>query len=222
MNDQLNYHAIMAWVAFGAKDRSGMEQNCGWIYNHFDQNPDEILRLDNPLLIGKVFQLSLGFQESDEEKQNVRAENAFLCFLQALNSDRNNVHDEACARMMMLLIQWQGYLVDKVEHACQSANANPYSFLAMIDDGFPDDMPIATNTKMLFTAYYLYDSIIDKGNVNDEFVNEGERRAFENVKNHVLDNCHQLHETSSDRKVELGEMVFKKIVKRLEKDVELR
>ena len=45
---------------------------------------------------------------------------------------------------------------------------------------------------------------------------------LKNVKNHVLDNCHQLHETSSDRKVELGEMVFKKIVKRLEKDVELR
>jgi len=82
-------------------------------------------------------------------------------------------------------------------------------------------MPMATNTKMLFTAYYLYDSIIDKANVISEFVNVGERNAFENVKKHVLDNCRQLQNTSSERKAELGGIVFEKICKRLKKDIEL-
>ncbi len=82
-------------------------------------------------------------------------------------------------------------------------------------------MPMATNTKMLFTAYYLYDSIIDKTNVINEFVNAGERKDFEVVKNHVLDNCRQLQNTSSNRKAELGLIVFEKICKRLKKDIDL-
>ena len=87
--------------------------------------------------------------------------------------------------------------------------------------GLPNDMPMATNTKMLFTAYYLYDSIINKTNIANEFVNAGERNAFENVKSHVLDNCRQLQNTSSGRKIELGKIVFEKICKRLRKDIEL-
>ena len=82
-------------------------------------------------------------------------------------------------------------------------------------------MPMATNTKMLFTAYYLYDSIIDKTNVINEFVNAGERNVFEYVKKHVLDNCRQLHNTSLERKAELGGIVFEKIYKKLRKDIEL-
>ena len=80
---------------------------------------------------------------------------------------------------------------------------------------------MATNTKMLFTAYYLYDSIIDKTNVINEFVNAEERNTYENVKKHVLYNCHQLQNTSSDRKAELGGIVFEKIINRLRKDIEL-
>ena len=82
-------------------------------------------------------------------------------------------------------------------------------------------MPMAVNTKMLFTAYYLYDGIIDKTNVINEFVNVNERSAYENVKRHVLDNCRQLDNTSPDRKIELGGIVFEKICKRLRKDIAL-
>lgn len=94
----------MAWTAFGAQDYSNLEQYGKEIYNYFVHNPDEILRLDNPLLIGKVFQVCLGFQEPDEDIQEVRAENAFLCFSKALESDKINVHDEAAARIMLLLM----------------------------------------------------------------------------------------------------------------------
>jgi hypothetical protein len=220
MNNQLNFNAVMAWTAFGAQDYSGLEQYGGQVYNYFVHNPSEILKLENPLLIGKVFQVCLGFQEPDEDIQEVRAENAFLCFSQALNSEKSNIRDEASARLMILLIRDQKHLKSKVEHACQNEHANPYSFFGMIDDGLPSDMPMATNTKMLFTAYYLYDSIIDKANVISEFVNVGERNAFENVKKHVLDNCRQLQNTSSERKAELGGIVFEKICKMLKKDIE--
>lgn len=221
MNNQLNFNAVMAWTAFGAQDYSGLEQYGGQVYNYFVHNPGEILKLESPLLIGKVFQICLGFQEPDEDIQEVRAENAFLCFSQALNSEKSNIHDEASARLMMLLIRDQKHLKNKVEHACQNENANPYSIFGMFDDGMPNDMPMAVNTKMLFTAYYLYDGIIDKTNVINEFVNVNERSAYENVKRHVLDNCRQLENTSSDRKIELGGIVFEKICKRLRKDIAL-
>lgn len=221
MNNQLNFNAVMAWTAFGAQDYSGLEQYGGQVYNYFVHNPDEILKLDSPLLIGKVFQVCLGFQEPDEDIQEVRAENAFLCFSQALNSEKSNIRDEASARLMMLLIRDQKHLKNKVEHACQNENANPYSIFGMFDDGMPNDMPMAVNTKMLFTAYYLYDGIIDKTNVINEFVNVNERNAYENVRRHVLDNCRQMGNTSSDRKIELGGIVFEKICKRLRKDIAL-
>lgn len=221
MNNQLNFYAVMAWTAFGAQDYSCLEQYGGQVYNYFVHNPGEILKLESPLLIGKVFQVCLGFQEPDEDIQEVRAENAFLCFSQALNSEKSNVHDEASVRLMMLLIRDQKHLKNKVEHACQNENANPYSIFGMFDDGMPNDMPMAVNTKMIFTAYYLYDGIIDKTNVINEFVNVNERNAYENVKRHVLDNCRQLGNTSSDRKIELGGIVFEKICKRLRKDIAL-
>ena len=221
MNNLLNFNAVMAWTAFGAQDYSSLERHGKEIYNYFVHNPSEILKLENPLLIGKIFQVCLGFQEPDEDIQEVRAENAFICFSQALKSEKSNVRDEASARLMMLLIRDQRHLKNKVEQSCQNEHANPYSFFGTLSDGLPNDMPMATNTKMLFTAYYLYDGIIDKATVSDEFVNSDERRTFENVKNHVLDNCSLLRNTSLDRKVELGGIVFDKICERLRKDVAL-
>ena len=156
--------------------------------------------------------MCLGFQEPDEDIQEVRAENAFICLSQALKSEKSNVHDEAAARLMMLLIRDQRHLKNKVEQSCQNENADPFNFLGMIDDGLPSDMPMATNTKMLFTAYHLYDGIKDKANVSGEFVNADERRAFENVKRHVLENCSQLQNTSFGRKAELGGIVFIRVV----------
>ncbi|MBQ9293981.1 MAG: hypothetical protein IJ219_03530 [Bacteroidaceae bacterium] len=223
MNDQLNFNALMAWTAFGAQDYSGLERHGRDIYNYFVHNASEILKLDNPLLIGKIFQVCLGFQEPDEDIQEVRAENAFICFSQALKSDKSNVHDEAAARLMMLLIRDQRHLKSKVEQSCQNENANPYSFFGMLDDDMPSDMPMATNTKMLFTAYHLYDRIIDKSNVSNEFVNANERRAFENVKSHVLENCNMFcdERLTLDRQEELGGIVFERICGRLRKDIEL-
>ena len=144
-----------------------------------------------------------------------------LCFSQAMESDKTNVHDEASARLMILLIRDQKHLISKVEQACQNENANPYNVLGMFDDGLPMDMPMATNTKMLFAAYYLYDRIINKANVSSEFVNVGEKSAYENVKRHIIDNCNQLSNTSSKRKIELGSIVFEKVYERLRKDVTL-
>lgn len=221
MNNQVNYYATLAWTAFGVKDYSGLEQHGGMVYNYFVNNPGEILKLDNPLLIGKVFQVCLGFQEPDEDIQEVRAENAFLCFSQALKSDKTKIHDEASARLMILLIRDQRHLKNKVEHACQNKNVNPYNIFDILTDGQPDDMPVATNTKMLFTAYYLYENIIDKANILNEFVYAMEKNAFENVKNHVLYHCNQLNDTSPKRKKELGGFVFKKICERIRKDIGL-
>ena len=219
MNNQLNFNALMAWTAFGNQDYSGLERHGNEIYNYFVHHPSAILKLENPLLMGKIFQVCLGFQEPDEDIQEVRAENAFICLSQALKSEKSNVHDEAAARLMMLLIRDQRHLKNKVEQSCQNENADPFNFFGMIDDGLPSDMPMATNTKMLFTAYHLYDGIKDKANVSDEFVNADERRAFENVKSHVLENCSQLQNTSFGRKAELGGIVFDKICKRLRKDI---
>lgn len=202
------------------QDYATLEQYANDIYNYFVHNPSEILTIDSPLLIGKVFQACLGFQEPDTDIQEVRAENAFLCFSKALKSETQNIHDEAAARLMLLFIQGQQFLTPKVEQACQGRSANPYSFFAALNNGLPNDIPMATNTKMLFTAYYLFDRIIDKAAVVNEFINSCEKKAFEYAKQHILDNCNRLDRTSHYRKIELGNIVFNKICKQLRDDVE--
>lgn len=220
MDNTLSYNAMMAWTAFGMQDYSTLEQHAKDIYNYFVHKPSELLNIDSPLLIGKVFQACLGFQEPDQEIQEVRAENAFLCFSKALLSEKQDVHDEAAARLMMLLIQWQRFLIKKIEQACQGQCANPYSFFAVLNDELPNDMPMATNTKMLFTAYYLFDSIIDKTNVVNEFIIPIEKNAFNYIKKYVLENCNLLKRTPQHRKAELGNLVFDRICKQLRDDIE--
>ena len=156
---------------------------------------------------------------ANRAKQEVRAENAFLCLSQALTSNKTNVHDETSARLMILLIRDQKHLINKVEQACRNEHANPYNLLDMFADGLPMDMPMATSTKMLFTAYSVYDGIIDKANVSNEFVNAIEKNAYDNVRRHIIDNCNQLNNISSRRKIELGSIVFGKICDRLRKDI---
>lgn len=80
MDNALSYNAIMAWTAFGMQDYSSLECHANEIYNYFVHNPSELLNIDSPLLIGKVFQVCLGFHEPDQDIQEVRAENAFLVF----------------------------------------------------------------------------------------------------------------------------------------------
>lgn len=221
MNDQLNLTAIQALTAFQTQNYSELERLGSNIYNFFVHNPGDILNLENPLLVGKVFHVCLGFQEPDEDIQEVRAENAFICFSQVLESSNCAIHDEACARLMMLLIREQRHLVGKVEQACRNENASPYDFFAILDDGLPGDMPMAANTKMLFTAYYLYNSIKDKNGVCNRFVDPNEINIFEEVRSHIIENCQLLTNTTSDRKIELGQIVLEKICDRLRKDIQL-
>ena len=221
MNNQLNLTAIQALSAFQAQNYSELERLGSNIYNFLVHNPGDILNLENPLLVGKVFHVCLGFQEPDEDIQEVRAENAFICFSQVLNSSNNAIHDEACARLMMLLIREQRHLVGKVEQACRNENASPYNFFAILDDGLPGDMPMAANTKMLFTAYYLYDCIKDKNGVGNRFVDPSEINNFKEVRSHIIENCQLLNNTTSVRKIALGQIVFEKICERLRKDIQL-
>lgn len=220
MDNALSYNAMMAWTAFGLRDYPRLAKHGNEIYNYFSQHPQALLNLDSPLLIGKVFQVCLGFQEPDEEIQEVRAENAFLCFSKALKSDKTSVHDEASARLMILLIRDQKHLKGYVERACQNENFRPYSMRSILNDDMPYDMPLATNTKMLFVAYSLYECIQEKLNVDEEFINPIEREAFRYVRAHVLDNCNQFTKTTPQRMAELGKIVFDKICKKLRSDIE--
>lgn len=210
----------MAWAAFGVRDYAKLLKHGNEVYHYFLQNPLDLLNLDSPLMIGKVFQICLGFQEPNEDIQEVRAENAFLCFSEALKSEKVSVHDEASARLMMLLIRDQMHLKGYVERACQNEHFRPYGFVGMLNDGTPDDMPMATNTKMLFVAYALYEGIKDKSSLGNEFINPIEKEALDRVINHVLYNCNQFTRTTPDSMVELGHIVFDKICKKLHRDIE--
>lgn len=220
MDNTLSYSAIMAWTAFGMQNYSALSQHSDYIYNYFVHKPSELLNIDKPLLIGKIFQACLGFQEPDQDIQEVRAENAFLCLSRALKSDIQTVHDEAAARLIMLLIQWQKYLINKVEEAYRD-DTNPFKFHAILNGEYPKDMPVSTNTKMLFTAYYLFNQIIDKTNVNNEFIIPIEKQAFESVKKFILESCNIPDGIPQRRKIELGKIVFDKISKQLIHDIKL-
>lgn len=220
MDNALSYHAVMAWIAFGRQDYSRLAKCGNVVYNYFVHNPQELLNIDQPLMIGKVFQVCLGFQEPDEEVQEVRAENAFLCFSQALNSDKTSVHDEACARLMILLIRDQKHLEGYVERACHNDYLRPFGIMGLLNNDMPVDMPLATNTKMLFVAYYLYESMLNIENVTEEFISPIEREALQRVIFHVRSNCNQFTKTTPQRMAELGKIVFDKICEKLRSDIE--
>lgn len=219
MNDQLNSTAILALAAFEAQNYSKLERLGNDIYNYFVHHPGDILNLENPLLVGTVFHICLGFQVPDEDIQEVKAENAFICFSQVLDSTNCAFHDEACARLMMLLILEQRHLIGKVEQACRSRNQDVYDFFAFLDDGLPMDMPMATNTKMLFTAYYLYNCIKDVNGVCNRFEDASEINKLNMVISHIIENCELCDNTTSDRKIELGKIVFNRICSRLRQDI---
>lgn len=85
MDNVLSYNAMMAWSAFGMQDYATLENHANEVYNYFVHKPSELLNIDSPLLIGKVFQVCLGFQEADQDIQEVRAENAFFVYPKPLN-----------------------------------------------------------------------------------------------------------------------------------------
>lgn len=219
MNNLLINNATSALRAFNAQDYANLDVYGTGVYNYFVHNPVDILNLNDPLLIGKVFQACLGFQEPDESIQEVRAENAFLCFSQALISSERNVQDEAAARLAMLLIHDRTHLTGKVTEACLGENRYHALYAYWLDD-MPMDMPEATSTKMLFTAYYLYNKIFDKVHIADKFTNTIENRICVDVVNHVLAYCHQLQRHSDERKIALGNIVYNKICEQLRNDIQ--
>ncbi len=215
MNNSLIFDAVSAWAAFGANDYTGLENHGASIYNYFVHHPAELLNLDYPLLIGKVFQVCLGFREPDIDIQEVRAENAFVCFMQALKKGNQSVQDEASARIMMLLIFDQKFLLDRVDKVF----SHDSSIMGILSgSSLPQSMPIATNTKMLYAACYLYNNIKDKEGLSHEFVNKLEWDIFTRVTTHMHESV-QTMKSSHQERVELGRIVIDKIYDALRDDI---
>ena len=119
----------------------------------------------------------------------------------------------------MLLIQYQNFLKDKVAEACRNEDASPLDVMYMIGDDMPADMPIATNTRMLYAAYYLYNEINNEASVIEGFVKSNESISYKNIVNHIVTNCAQLHNSTSERKIELGKIIYDKVKEKLESDI---
>ena len=79
----------------------------------------------------------------------------------------------------------------------------------------------ASTDRFSISAYYLFDRIFDKTNVADYFVMSNEKKAFEYIKKHIVDNWNMLKRTPQSRKSELGKIVLDKIYKQLLADIEL-
>lgn len=220
MDNLLSYNAMMAWAAFGMQDYVRLAKHGNEIYNYFAQDPQALLNLDSPLLIGKIFQACLVFKEKDERTLQIRAENALLCFIQALKSDNLSVHDEACARLMILLICDDKYLKRKICQAFGDNYNSPWDFDNNQNYGLPDDMPKVTNIKLIYAAYFLYDSILDKENVEDEIISVIEKHTYEQVKDYIFRSFYMLDIDNPKRIVELGSIVFDKICQKILGDYE--
>lgn len=220
MDNLLNYNALMAWTAFGMRDYAKLLKHGREVYSYFVQNPQVLLNLDSPLLIGKIFQVCLCFKEKDERVLEERAENALLCFKQALKSDKMNVHDEACARLMILLICDDKYLKRKICQAFGDNYSCPWNFDDNKNEGLPDDMPKVTNIKLIYAAYYLYDRIFDKDNIENELINIDEKNAYEQVKDYVFRSFYMPDIDNPKRIAELGSIVFEKICQKILGDYE--
>lgn len=78
-------YAEKAVFARKSRDFRNLEQAASCLYNHFVHNPRDYNRMEEPYVVGSVFATCLGFQEPDEDVQEVRAENAVFCLYGGIN-----------------------------------------------------------------------------------------------------------------------------------------
>ncbi len=72
------------------------------LYNHFVHNPKDYINVESPLAVGSRFASCLGYQEPDEDIQEVRAENAIYCLTQSVES-QNEVNRNLSAAYLFLV-----------------------------------------------------------------------------------------------------------------------
>ena len=72
------------------------------LYNHFVPNPKDYINVESPLAVGSIFASCLGYQEPDEDIQEVRAENAIYCLTQSVES-QNEVNRNLSAAYLFLV-----------------------------------------------------------------------------------------------------------------------
>ena len=72
------------------------------LYNHFVHNPKDYINVESPLAVGSIFASCLGYQEPDEDIQEVRAENAIYCLTQSVES-QNEVNRNLSAAYLFLV-----------------------------------------------------------------------------------------------------------------------
>lgn len=72
------------------------------LYNHFVHNPKDYINVESPLAVGSIFASCLGYQEPDEDIQEVRAENAIYCLTQSVES-QNEVNRNISAAYLFLV-----------------------------------------------------------------------------------------------------------------------
>lgn len=72
------------------------------LYYHFVHNPKDYINVESPLAVGSIFASCLGYQEPDEDIQEVRAENAIYCLTQSVES-QNEVNRNLSAAYLFLV-----------------------------------------------------------------------------------------------------------------------
>ena len=72
------------------------------LYNHFVHNPKDYINVESPLAVGSIFASCLGYQEPDEDIQEVRAENAIYCLTQSVES-QNEINRNLSAAYLFLV-----------------------------------------------------------------------------------------------------------------------
>jgi len=81
----------------------------GKLYNHFVHNPKDYINIESPLAVGSIFASCLGYQEPDDDIQEVRAENAIYCLAQGIESKDEVVRNQSVAYLFLVFSVFRKY-----------------------------------------------------------------------------------------------------------------
>lgn len=84
------------------RDFLALESAASKLYNHFVHNPKDYINMDSSLAVGSIFASSLGYQEPDDDIQEVRAENAIYCLVPGISSKTESVKSSSVAYLFLV------------------------------------------------------------------------------------------------------------------------
>lgn len=212
-------YADEADMARKSRDFQTLEQSASNLYNHFVHCPKDYNKMEEPFVVGSVFATCLGFQEPDEDIQEVRAENAVLCLFDGINTIDEADKNISVSYLFLVFSVFRKYLWQRVMRLFGATelgvNIPGFTFFSLPSDVQSFIVEERLTTSALFDCVLMYlarftsDETVKYLDLNEEknaYLSHLDRIQSANVANRAM--CEKT-----------GKIVLEKVFENIKEDI---